>query len=438
MTSVAPAASEHTWEREGAAARHRVAGASVVLVAGLDPAHTCSLTIGLARAECEARPVVIADLWGDLEELERFAGEGEGYGIADVLFFGASLNRVARHTPEGGAVRVVSSGNDIVANPTVFGAERWNTLFESARASHHLLLLVCRGDTDGLSDFAKRADAVLWAGADMPHGFPDSAVTINPAPLAAPFMDTRVQQSTALPPPGAAKPVASQLHRGVRHWPVLLLLLLAGVGATALLTSPAGRNALRMLAARITGGSGQPAPDAGDATAVAAAPRIINPGDSAVAAAYAVEIALLNTRAGAEIRLADLRDIPGSTVSPLLRQSGETWYRVSAGALAMRDSALLLEGQLQSRGLQRAQGENVARLPVAILLARHPPEHEAAAMESMARYISLGIPAYALSQTDGSLIIYAGAFESIAQAAHLGEYCSSVGVPPRFAYRTGR
>ena len=49
-----------------------------------------------------------------------------------------------------------------------------------------------------------------------------------------------------------------------------------------------------------------------------------------------------------------------------------------------------------------------------------------------------GIMAYALRQTDGSVSVYTGAFESPTQASALRIPLRAVGVAPVLAYRTGR
>jgi hypothetical protein len=83
----------------------------------------------------------------------------------------------------------------------------------------------------------------------------------------------------------------------------------------------------------------------------------------------------------------------------------------------------------------RATVGRVVAVPYALLLA----ESSAAEAEAtMARWAAAGIRAYALQQEDGSVRVYAGAFETAGQAVWLASMLRDAGETPRLAYRTGR
>ena len=73
--------------------------------------------------------------------------------------------------------------------------------------------------------------------------------------------------------------------------------------------------------------------------------------------------------------------------------------------------------------------------PFALLLEEVRGADVAAAI---ARWEQLGVRAYGLQQDDGSVRIFAGAFETAAQAVWLASTLRDLGADPQVAYRTGR
>lgn len=400
---------------------------NIVVIEGLDATATTRAALRLARSESSGRDVIVADLWGDLPELEQLAGDHDIHGVSDVLLFGVSLSRVTRRVSDDDRLFVITSGNDVVARQPLLESDRWDSIFDQARANASLLVLVCRGDTPGIESLTRKADAVI-----SPRSMtPSEELRAQPGP--------DVQRA----PPESGQSPADTAHnaalpRDVHRWPMILLLVLTGVGALLLFFSGSGKSIRDSVLARLSGRASVAATLPADSSPDVPAPRILNPRDSAQSSMYAVEIAVLNTRAGADMRLAELSDIPGSTISPVASSGGDTWYRVLAGALTTRERAAALQSELRARELQFAEGDRIVRLPIALRLGMYPPDHEASAVEGLARYISLGIPAYLLAQNDGSLLIFAGAFENAEQARGLGEICAGKGISPRYVYRTGR
>ena len=53
-------------------------------------------------------------------------------------------------------------------------------------------------------------------------------------------------------------------------------------------------------------------------------------------------------------------------------------------------------------------------------------------------FLAKNVPVYALSRGDGTVALYAGAFERPEQAAWLARALQAAGVTPTLVYRTGR
>jgi hypothetical protein len=407
------------WEAAGRAAAAKTEGRSVILLAGSDPSSTARAAIGLARALQEKRDVSVVDTWGELRELEALAGTEDTHGVADYIEFGVSWSRLRTPVPGTPSLSVVKSGTDEIAQESLLTAGRWDSLFSRYRSGDSLLILVGRLGSPGLGHLAARADAVLIAGDGAADALPNLKGTIHPLPVAS-------------TPAAGEAPVWSMVQR----WPMLVVLTIVIAGLVALFVGvPVFRGAFSVSAGRdaITA-AGEPAAGAVNFDSL----PILNPEDAASASAYSVDIALLNTRAGAQIRLADLSGVAGSTIVPLASVTGDVWYRVVAGAVPTKSEADSLQMALRATGVEIAEGDRVVLLPLALRVAIYAPTSEAAAEAGLARYTSLGVPAYFLAQSDGSLVIYAGAFERAGQAAHLAREMASLGIPPRLEYRKGR
>ncbi len=426
------AGSNNAWEAEGRRSAALVQNLSVVLVAGTDAVATAHVALGIAREESARRAVTVADIWGDLPEIERLTSNEDPHGISDHLTFGVSLARLRTPVEGNPTLQLIKSGTDDIARESLLLASRWDSIFASFRNVGALLVLPCHTGTPGLEHLSQRADGVITVGDAQAASLAGIVGNVN---LTAPRARERARAPRVTPVPNittVGKGAESSLWRSVQRWPVAMVLALATIGAITLLLSQSQRIARIM---------GKPAPENTPVTTPVSAPppaAILNPQDAPEAARYAVEIAVLNTRAGADMRLAELREIPGSTISHVVNTDGESWFRVFAGAFRTRESADSLQGELRSRAIPMADGDRVKELPLALRLAIHPPNAEAAAASDLARYISLGIPAYLLAQTDGSLIIYAGGFERLEDASHFGELCARKGIPSRLVYRTGR
>ena len=91
---------------------------------------------------------------------------------------------------------------------------------------------------------------------------------------------------------------------------------------------------------------------------------------------------------------------------------------------------------LRSHDLVQRDGGKVVNVPFALLLADRV--RRADVDIQIAGWRALGLSAYGLMQPDGNARIFAGAFETAAQAAPLAVSVRDAGVAPVMAYRTGR
>ena len=164
----------------------------------------------------------------------------------------------------------------------------------------------------------------------------------------------------------------------------------------------------------------------------------VNPLDSANAAEFAVELVATNTAAGANLWVRDRSaQLPGVTVTPVLLGTGRVrWYRVLVGAWRERQGADSMLASLRAEGVLLAGSGLVVRVPLALLLETDVPR--GAAPARAAALVARGVPAYALLQDDGTVRLFAGAFESAAAAVPLGADLRAAGLAPQLAYRTGR
>jgi hypothetical protein len=167
----------------------------------------------------------------------------------------------------------------------------------------------------------------------------------------------------------------------------------------------------------------------GDLSAVL---TVRNPADSARAAAYTVFLVSANTAEGAALPSGiDPATLPEPALTPQL-EDGAPWWRLFVGAYATRQRAESVLVSLQRQGA--VGGGAVVRAPYALLVADRLPAAEAPArVEALGRR---GVPTYPLSRGDGTVTLYAGAFERPADAAYLAQALQAAGVTPALVYRT--
>ncbi|MHB0963966.1 MAG: hypothetical protein ACYC5V_12240 [Gemmatimonadaceae bacterium] len=414
----------NAWEEEGRRLAPQLVGLSSAVVIGLDAESSARVALGAARAIAHERHVAVADLVGAPTALGALAGAAEAPGIIDSFVRGVSLNDIARPAADGTpSLFILPRGNEPNLPEEMLRSDRWSRLAAGFAEAGALLLIVARAGTPALDALVRQTDGVVSVGnADIPMEWRVIAQA-----------GERVPAPTPVAVHGERRPSA----RGRRVAAVIagVLLVIAGVALwqryPRATTQPA--SAPPILAA--------PEPAALPVSSPADTVRVsdpVNPLDSAAAAQFAVELVATNTAAGANLWIRERgNQLAGLTVSPvLLGAAASRWHRVIAGAWRDRAGADSLLAALRDEDVLRAGAGAVVRVPLALLLEADVPR--GAANARVAALAARGVSAYALMQDDGSVRLFAGAFETAAAAVPLDADLRAVGLAPQLAYRTGR
>jgi hypothetical protein len=262
----------------------------------------------------------------------------------------------------------------------------------------------------------------------------------NPVPSAHVFAE--VSSATRRTPPRAAVRSSSRAAPSGRRWVVPAI----GVAAAAVIAVMLGRMYLTRPQPPVAAVLRRDSAAASDSL-VSASPAIdsspplvvTNPADSTSASRFAVQIAMVDTEDGAALRVrAGGGDFPVGTYAPVSRGADRgTWYKVVTGAYVDRNKAEQLLGFLRQRGLVPRGWGTVIRAPFGLQIATAPSQAEAAPI--IADFQSRNVPVYGLLQRDGSIRVYAGAFETPDEAAPFKSALKSTkNIDATLAYRVGR
>ena len=162
---------------------------------------------------------------------------------------------------------------------------------------------------------------------------------------------------------------------------------------------------------------------------------LANPADSARALAYTVYVQASNTPEGALLDTRTMTSLPPGALTPLLDR-GAPWYRLLVGAYATRAEAERLLAELRAKKVLGEGSGSIVRAPYALRLAERVPASEAP--RQVADLARKNVAAYLLSNGDGTVSVFTGAFETPTQAAFLARNLQAAGVRPTLVYRTGR
>ncbi len=429
-----PAPALVSWEEEGRRVAAQLNGVASAVVIGRAADVVARVAIGAARAVSRERRVAIADLVGSSPALAALAGSGGsggGPGITDSFQRGISLNDVARPAADGTpSLFILPLGTDGYVPEDVLRSERWRRLAIGFADVGALLLIAARADTPALDTLVMQTDGVVAVGdANVPIEWRVIAQAGDGAPAAPSSPAIRDRRSR---PRIIAVAIA-----------VVILIAAAGI---AVWTRAGDRRPPARAAARPTAHAVPGAPTQARRSATAGAPpadtvRVpepVNPPDSAAAAQFAVELVATNTASGANLWLREHGEsLPGAAVSPVALGAARTrWHKVLAGAWHDRAGADSLLAALRSGRVLRPGAGVVVRAPFALLLEKDVPRDAAAAR--VAALAVRGVRAYALVQVDGTVRVFAGAFETAAAAVTLDADLRAEGLAPQLAYRTGR
>lgn len=423
MTAPAMRAPGGAYEGAGRQAALALRGYSSVVVTSDDVSAAGHAAIGIALAESAQRLVMVADLGGETLPLQSLVRDDDSHGIFDSFEFGTSFVRIAREVEGAKNFYVMPSGTESAAVESIISSPRWRGFASEFANADELLLLVVRSDAPGLDELVSQVDGVVLVGLQRLESAPNASIL------------AKIPHPTVVPPP--------KIDIAPRR------------GQTASLRN-AGFAAAALLAAGILGGallfrkpSSDPQPaltnaDSATADTVRRAPPAIaaaNPGDSASATAFSVEILASNTLESANFEIQRYGSVmPAATISLVpIGDTEATWYKVHAGAYSDSAEAGRLLATLRRRRIVADSAGSVVRTPLALLIDSIPSQ---GGMTSRIRdriqtLAARDVIAYALLQRDGSARIYAGAFERPAQSSLATTALRVAGLAPVLAYRTG-
>ena len=419
------------WEAAGSRGAQSVGDAGGVVVLGHDPIATASVALGIARAQAQHRRVAVGDLIGDVAPLQSLVTDDDPHGLTDAFLYGVSLNKIARQIDPAGNLHILPSGSEHAVQEEILRNDRWRRLASGFREVGALLIVAAPAAVPGVEDLVAMLDGVvLVGGATSP--LPNARVLAEvPSALRKP--STRPEQVRP------ATPSAS----GRRRW----VIPIAAAAAIVVVASLLGRNYFARQRAQLPALQRDSAAASADSIVAVASPAVdssppltpANSADSANASPYAVQIAMVDTEEGAAARVrAGGGDFPVGTYAPVSR-GGDlgTWYKVVTGAYVNRNRAEQLLAFLRTRGLVPQGWGSVVRAPLALQVATAPSQTEAAAV--IADYQSRRVPVYGLLQRDGSVRVYAGAFESPEEASLFRSTLKETkNIDATLVYRVGR
>ena len=460
------------WEQEGQRIAPALDFRASALILGSDPVAAADVALGMARAQARRRRVCVADVVGELKPIEDLIPFDFEYGLMDAFFQGVSLNKVAFPVDPARNLLLLPSGAKPIDHDGILASARWASLAAGFRDAGALLLVIAPYDAAGTAQAAMATDGVVLVGdAAAPAGAPVLAhariETMEPMDEAAlPVSDAAFDEQlvAAAPAPARiARPTPPKLFTvqplGAKPIPFWVGIGVAAVAAIAIATwaadryvPRAGPNANASLAsdapaAESAGGQAalpRGAPDSGtarmpgDSADVAAGTLVANPADSANASAFAVALAEVSSSSSANVMIDDQasKGVPALTESPERGQPANGPLLVVSGAFGSRTQADSLLRALRRRGVLKPAQGHVTALPLTLLIQTGVSRDQAAFFTH--GYRLKGLPVYALLQSDGSVNLYAGAFDSVDAAQPLLYAFRANGDQPRVAYRVGR
>jgi hypothetical protein len=408
---------------------------SAIIVMGDDPSDAARVALGIAREQARHRRVAVVDLAGETPALQELLPADAVHGLVDGIEYGVSLGRIAYPADPAGRLSIVPSGAGPLDQGALVRSARWRTIVQRLRDDGALVLCVAPANMPGLGELQRVVDGAVPIGDAR---VPDAARVL--ARVADDDETTPVEAAPSAAPP-------SVTARNVRRMPRRHVVWLSLAGAAVVFTvtyrlaRPSGQSAHPPAAVVEQDGAftGGPAPTSPASTAPAMPGIVVaNPADSSAAAMYTIALVAFNTAPAAQARLDqdNAQHLPAVTISHLtFGADSARWYRVSTGAFPSRASADSLLTALRKRGLVGPAAGRVVRAPFAVQVQTNVALADAHALASA--YRTRGIPVYALRQTDGTLTLYAGAFETPAQAAILVSILHADGEQAPVVYRTG-
>lgn len=445
------------WEQAGREVGERLDVYHALVVVGIDPVATGRVAIGIGRTQAQHRRVAVGDLFAESPPIQDLVTSDDPHGLVDSFTYGVSLTRIASPVPDAGQLFVMPSGTEPPEYEEMLRNPRWPRLAAGFREVGALLVLAAPASAPHIEDLVAATDGAILVGEAVPASLPAARVagTVREpkAQQVREIYETQARSVQAV----EDRPRRIRLPLSANPWTrarltagagIVFALILAGFLAW-LAYRPAGSKEFSVMGERDQRTDSAPivavSPDTthrgtvADSAAGATAPLpfvppIANPSDSAIAAAYAVELVTANTQKGAILKLQEAgENLPAATFAPTLIDGAE-WFKVVSGAFVNREDADSLLARLR-RGRLLVGGERVVRLPFAFLIDSGPAS---AVPRMVTAYRDRGQPAYGLRQSNGTAWLLVGAFESAAQSMLYVESLHATGVKPVLVYRKGR
>lgn len=403
---------------------------AAVVVTGPEPEQAARGAVAIAIAASESRRVAIGDLAGDLQPIYALAGGEDAPGLADSFRDGRGLNEIARPVPGNPSLFVLPSGDGVQDEPALGAHDRWTRLIRGFGEAGGLLVLVAPRTSPLLAVLGAAGAGLVLA--DRPRAAPPGI------PLIAVLPPVR-RRGRGWWRIGNGREVAAGIAVGI-----LGAAAVAGSGTGMLWirarNAPDGIVTLRPRAQERVPEESAAAVATTDTVTIA---ERLAPVDSALLAPFAVEVVAASSAANAnslvQDRAADGR-LPAMTITVVAVRSGAQratkWHKLTVGAwhdARTADSAL---EAMRKRRLVARDGGVVVKAPYAILLADSASRAQARAVIEVWR--AKGLTPYALTQDDGTVRVYAGAFETVAQGVTMAAVVHGAGGTPMVAFRTGR
>jgi hypothetical protein len=412
----------------------------------VDVTATVEIALELGRAMAQRRTVIVAELFGGPTPIDQLLQSDDPHGLTDCLAYGASLDRVSHRVEVDGSwevpLSVARAGHDLPGHGAL-GVDpagelalvenrQWERLVAGMERNGSTLIIAAPAAFNGIPDLAHRLGIAVGVGGA--HGIDfDVLVTV--------IRD----RGAALPVPLPPEDVVERRPAAPRRLRITRRQLGAVAGAAALILSAIllRRDTVARIEASKTGGA-----NAAAAAGVVAQPvgtsssaasdsgvAILNPADTTIGSIYAVQLSSVNTEQGAILKLrVEVSAVPASTFAPV-SINGTKWYGVFAGASTTRSGADSLLVRLRGATPADSSGMMVVRVPYAFRIDSVPV---IAAKASVDHLLSMGFPAYALDQGDGTAWILVGAFETAAQSTLYAQSVEGLGVSVTLVVRKGK
>lgn len=424
------------WREEGQAIAAALDGHGAAVVIAHDAERAAEVALGIGDVQARRRRVAVADLVGEVAPLQSLVPDDLQHGLMDAFLYGVSLNRIAHPVDRAGNLFIMQSGAGPIDYPALLRDDRWRRLANGFRETGALLLAVVPEGAPGVDAIAHALGGIVRVDGARTPGVAPVIASVGGAPVVAqpaPGLDGGVARQGR---PRRTSPDAVDVLRrrtsttarqgekaGIGLWIAIAVGLVVGIGAVL---GWMNRERLGLVPSASTARTA-PAAEPGSASGA-----VVNPGDSAAAAAYVVVIANVTDTTIARQRIVQsLGALPAPTYSP-----DAPWYRVSVGAFGSAEAADTMLQDLRARQVLEPANGYLLRAPYSLRLATL--RDSAAARDSVSAWQARGVPAFPLQQRDFTIALYAGAFEKPEQAAAALAAHRAIAPGAVVAYRTGR